>query len=282
MNTKVVFLVLILLSITIAGFASEKKGNGNLVTQKITVSDYDEIEIKGSNINCDESFSKSWKNLTQSKDDTPQLVNYTQSRSAASLTLTIDENLFSELNVQVRGNKLIIDTKNNIRITPSRLLIKTNSTSLKSVRIFGPIEFRVKGNLTADDLALKITGSGDIELKESLKVLNLTAEVVGSGDITIEKLTCNDINARVAGSGDIFLCGKAGRGTYNVAGSGDIKASELHVETLQCTVAGSGDIKANAWGTLNASVDGSGDIRYKGNASVSTHVSGSGDIIKVN
>lgn len=278
MRTKVIFLAVMLFSIIMAGFASDKKGNGKLITRNITVSDYNEIEIKGSCINSDNSFNKLWGNLKSSENDSPQLFNYTQSSNAASLTVTIDENLFSELNIRVAENKLVIDTKNNSRITPTRLFIEGNSSLLKSVHIFGPLDFRVKGTFKADDLSLKITGSGDIELKESLKVLNLITEVVGSGDITIEKLTCNDINARVSGSGDIFLAGKAQQGTYTVAGSGDIKAYDLNVENLKCSVAGSGDIKANASGTLDASVAGSGDIEYRGNASVNTSVAGSGDI----
>ena len=131
---------------------------------------------------------------------------------------------------------------------------------------------------------ITMSGSGwilcesDIETDDDLAI-----RVSGSGDITTNNVKCGNLETSLSGSGDIrMVCVDAGNVDLNMAGSGDWRATQLKAEDMSITLAGSGDINIasiDIENSLSASVAGSGDIRINGQANnVKAKVVGSGDI----
>ena len=216
------------------------KGNHQVINEEIAIGDYDEIAL----------------NL-------PADIIYRQiSQEKPFLQVSVDENLWQWLDISVQNNRLVVKSKENANLQPTRFVIYTNSRSLSNV---------------------SITGSGDVLLEKAVNARDMKISVTGSGDLKTDSLYCENLEANITGSGDIHLEGVATNAHYRITGSGDINAFDYFVENLNCQVSGSGDIQAYVDKKLFARVSGSGDIHYKGNPeSVDTKVSGSGTIQHMN
>jgi hypothetical protein len=216
------------------------KGNHQIVNETIAIGDYDEIA------------------LSLSAD-----VIYRQiSQDEPFLQVSVDENLLEYLKIHVQGNRLIIQSKNNVNLLPSHFVIYTNSRTLSKV---------------------SIAGSGDVLLEKAVNARDMNVSITGSGELKTDSLYCENLGVNVTGSGDVTLNGAATNVQYRISGSGEIKAFDYLAENLDCRISGSGDIQAWVAKQLTARIAGSGDIRYKGHPeSVDTRVSGSGEIRNVN
>jgi len=123
-----------------------------------------------------------------------------------------------------------------------------------------------------------ITGSGDVYFKDGITANNLRIRVSGSGDV-LGKVEAKNLDCSISGSGDMKLVGRADQQNISVSGSGDYSARGLATQNTAVHVSGSGDANINVSGNLEAAVSGSGDVTYTGGAQhVMKSKSGSGDI----
>jgi hypothetical protein len=253
--------------------AEKIKGNGNVITKEIPVSDFNNVAI-GPGIECNSRFFS--RNTYQSP-----VLNYTQTTGAFALSVTMDENLFSYLEIKSGGDELSVHTPKGVVINPSKLEINASSKELKKVAVSGCIDFVTANTFKSDRLTIGISGASDVKINHPAQIEQFSVNISGAGDLITEKLTCKELECNISGAGDIALKGKADRARFTVSGAGDIKAYDLIVKYLECRVSGSGDANIMATETLDATVSGTGDIRYKGNARANTRVSGFGDIKKM-
>lgn len=280
-NKKFVW-VAILFMATLSGWASASiKGNGSLITKEIKVPEYTSIRLGG---NISSTLGENLKRLfsgDKKEGSTPVFI-YTQTNGAPSVKVTVDSNLYEYLDIHVENSQLIVQTKENTQLIPTRFELRGHSAVLKGVKVGGSYDFHIDGQFTSDKLILSVSGSGSIRADENLKAEVLDASVSGSGDLYLKNISSNDLDARVSGSGNANLGGIARTGDYGVSGSGNINAYDCRVDELVCSVSGSGNMKVLASTRLKASVSGSGNITYKGAPAVDIHTSGSGSIRKAN
>lgn len=270
MKKRFAFLILLLVCGLLALSAKDIKGNGQIITRQVPVSEFDQIQVHSQKM----AYNRSLINKKVVRQ-----VNYSQKEHVSgTVEVSVDDNLFPYLNIRTENNTLMISVQPDIQILPTRLKIDCNSPSLKQLEMTGPIDVYLNGEIKAGGLTLALGGSGDIISKELLTAQTLTVKLRGSGDINVNYLKCDKLSASVAGSGDIVLKGEAVNGNYQVAGSGDIHAYDCLVGTLECSVKGSGDIQAHATSNMKAEIGGSGEIRYKGVQATKSSVRGSGEI----
>ncbi|GHT02700.1 DUF2807 domain-containing protein [Bacteroidia bacterium] len=214
----------------------EVKGNYQIVTEKIAISDYDEILL-----------------------DLPATVIYRQiSQEEPFLQVTVDDNILPSLEIGVQGRQLVITQKNDSNLHPSRLVIYTNSKHLSKVNVKGSGDVLLEKAVNAGDMEISVTGSGNVKT-DSLYCETIRVLVAGSGDVEM-KGAANRADFKVTGSGAIsafdYLVQQL---DCQVAGSGDIRASVY--KKLNATVSGSGDIQYKGDPeSVNTQVAGSGDI----------------------
>lgn len=183
--------------------------------------------------------------------------------SGPSVSASGPEKAVEQLVVEVRGDKLVIHTKDRNRGIFSWGSHNFGTTSLQ---------------VTVPALsAAAIAGSGGLSI-DKIKGDTFKGAVGGSGDLTLGSLEVQSLKLAIGGSGDIRASGQAGSADYTIAGSGDIDASGLSSQTADASIAGSGSIRAKATGTANAKIMGSGDITLTGGAKCSVSKMGSGDI----
>lgn len=210
-------------------------GNGNVVTKTVNTSDYAGIQVVGS------------------------MDVHLQRGAEGTIAVTTDENLQEFIIVEVKeNNMLVIRTEKN-----------TSLKTKKGIHITVPFE---------DISEVSLVGSGDIDSKDTITASQLQVSVTGSGDMVLT-VDAADIDAKLTGSGDLDLSGKVANLEIKISGSGDYKGASLIADNVQAYVSGSGDAEVYAKKHIKARVNGSGDIQYAGNPEKSdTKVSGSGTI----
>ncbi|GAA4326894.1 head GIN domain-containing protein [Pontixanthobacter gangjinensis] len=166
------------------------------------------------------------------------------SGSEGQLTVKAESNLQEHIVTEVKNGTLNIKPEKGYNLSPK-----------EEILIIVPVESIIE---------IAVTGSGDIWTKDRLSASNMKVQVTGSGDLKLE-LDVEDLEGMVTGSGDIELKGNSKNFECTVTGSGDFDAFNLQAENVEARVSGSGDIMVYAGNSLKASVSGSGDIVYKGN-----------------
>ncbi|MBL0738043.1 DUF2807 domain-containing protein [Flavobacterium sp. GN10] len=213
------------------------QGNGKIVTETRSTGDYDGIKIAG-------SFDV---DLVSGKE--------------GKITIKGEENLLAVIKVEVEDNSLKIYVEKGTQIRTSN----------------GKIQVTVTFEKISE---LSLAGSGDIKSKDVIKNDNLAVKLSGSGNFNLPVDT-NNLELHVSGSGNIHLKGTADKLTTKLSGSGDIDASALKSKIVEANVSGSGNSKVTCAESITARVAGSGNIKYIGNPEKrDVKVSGSGTITK--
>ena len=242
--------------------AKKVKGNGDIITKEISVRDYSAIKVGSTAM----GYSDSW-------------FGYTQGESA-SLRITIDENLYPYINVQVKNEELSISTENGTQLSPTRFKIEGTSKKLEKIKMSGCMDFVLRSALSGDDLEIIATRGSDVKMEQPINVSNCIIEATSGSDIIINDLTTRIIRGRASGGSDLKLTGKAENGEYSASGGSDIKAYDLILNQLECSASGGSDIYTHVTDYIKASASGGSDVHYKGSARSDTSTSGGSDIIK--
>jgi len=186
-------------------------GNGNITTKTVTTGNYDAIKGIGS------------------------MDIHLERGTEGTITVTTDDNLHEYIIVEVKDNTLVIKTKK-----------KTSLRTRKGIHITVPFDGISK---------VALIGSGDIDSRDPIKSDELAVRVTGSGDIILA-VEANSVDAKVTGSGDIKLSGTTQNLEVSVTGSGDFSGFGLIAQNTEANVSGSGDIEVVAKQSIKARVHG--------------------------
>lgn len=225
------------------------------------------------------SQRESFKNYKSTIDEKRPVAGFSGVHSAGSynifITMGSNESLRLEGNAEVISE---IETKveNGIlKISKKKMLNKRNWT-----RASWTNSERVDIYIEAKTLhSLSVLGSGDIEVAGLVKATKLTNTISGSGSISVEMNAKNYV-ALISGSGEIDAKGKSENTSVTIAGSGDFNGAGLESELANAKISGSGDIYLTVNKNLDALISGSGNIKYGGNPNVKYSKAGSGSISK--
>ena len=238
-------LTVIMLLFTITACAQHGvTGSKNYITKKVNVGSFEGIKVQGS---ADVIY-------TQKATGMPEVEIY-GSDNVIPLLETYVEN----------GNLLIKFKKNTMIRNRGKLEVRITAPAIHLLAISGSGNVMLKNGISTDrDLAMSITGSGDID-GNKIKCNHFSAKISGSGDIDLKGIEAGDTEMRISGSGDIDVAGKCRSAAYSISGSGDINGVNLKAAHVNARISGSGAIRCYATESLQGKVSGSGDVAYKGN-----------------
>ena len=213
------------------------KGNGEITTQEMQISDYKELSVSSA-----------------------RTVIYEQKPGAASyIRIEVDENIYPLLEIKSENGRLSIKTVDHTNISPTKFTVYTNSPTLARVNIAGSTDVQLKGDLKTENFNIDIAGSGNVAA-DNLICQSLRTEIAGSGDITLNG-EADNANCEIAGSGNTNISGMViAKVKCQVAGSGDIYTHAT--ESLQVSIAGSGNITYKGSPKVEQSIAGSGKIKH--------------------
>jgi len=241
------------------------RGDANLITRTIDISDYRIIQTGGGSMT----------------------INYVQSEAAPFFEITTDQNIFDMYEFVVEKEKTLLirpkkEFRRNHSFRPTEFTVTTNSRNLEKVEAAGNITFNANSSLNAEKISFDLAGSGTINLPEQVTADQLRVQMAGNATLNAADISCREIKGEIAGSGTMNMGGITKKATFEIAGSGNVKAFNLRMDELKCNIAGSGDIEAYVNEKINVYVAGSGKVRYKGNpGEINRHIAGSGSVNKV-
>lgn len=196
----------------------KKKGNGNVVTETRTTSDYDAIKISGS-FDVDLVAGQEGK-----------------------IILKGEENLLSAIKVEVEDNVLKVYVERNSNIRPSigkKIQVTIPFNKISEVNLSGSGNIQSKNVIKNDKFLAKLSGSGNFNL--AVDSNNLELNLSGSGNVRL-KGNANNFTTKLSGSGDIDTTELQSKIVdVNVSGSGNSKINCK--KSLTARVSGSGNIK---------------------------------------
>ena len=180
--------------------------------------------------------------------------------SSYSIVLEGDEDDLDKIEVEVKGDRLVIKTRNNSWSRMGKITGTVVMPTIESLSVSGSGTLKSDGTLNTGDLSLAVSGSGDMEVA----------------------ISAEDVKMSVSGSGDIEASGSCEDLDLAISGSGGVQAKNLQAKDVDAAISGSGEAYINLTGDLEGRISGSGDIYYKGNpSSIDSRVSGSGNIQKM-
>jgi hypothetical protein len=183
-----------------------------------------------------------------------------------------------------------------------KLILNITLKDIEILKISGSSNMYSKTTINAQNLALKVSGSGSIALN-GLLVTNLQSEIAGSGTIKLETIKAQNLKVKVNGSGLLKVNNLSvpnlqseinGSGSIKldsgnmlnnhevkISGSGNHETGSLSVNEAEVSINGSGKCKIKVNNKLKARIIGSGRIYYLGNCQLDSDVSGSGKVKKI-
>ncbi|MFO7718886.1 MAG: head GIN domain-containing protein [Gillisia sp.] len=222
MKRTILILAALILSISTANaqwWKNEKiKGNGEMITQSRTVSNYDKVALVGSM--------------------DVELI----SGKEGALKVEAESNLQEYITTEVSDGVLKISVKKGVSISPSgnrgiKLIVPFEE--IEGVSITGSGDIRNSDQIKAKSFETRVTGSGNLKL--NLNVKDLNSVVTGSGNTEL-KGSAENFSCTVTGSGDFDAFNlRTFKAEVVVSGSGDVEITAT--EELKARVSGSGDIK---------------------------------------
>ncbi|MBU8870028.1 MAG: DUF2807 domain-containing protein [Gemmatimonadales bacterium] len=189
------------------------KGSGEMETRKMDVAEFDRVDLRGA-FDVEISFGKKQE-----------------------LKITIDDNLWDILVVEVHRGTLDLDWDESVR-PDSDCLIEIVTPSLEAIDLHGAGDIDISdfrgssfsfnlsgaGNLTmdgeVDDLDVRLSGAGDVNTRE-LRAKDVEISISGAGNAKV--YASDSINGRVSGVGNLTYYGDPENKKTRVSGLGRIK-----------------------------------------------------------
>ncbi|MDO7837064.1 head GIN domain-containing protein [Sphingobium sp. HBC34] len=181
--------------------------------------------------------------------------------SAFSVRADGDAKAIGDLDIQVKGGKLLIGRKSKGDWNWGR----KDGDKGATVHVTMPA-------ITAADL----TGAGDFSLDKATGD-RLALSLTGAGDFHVGAVTLKMLEVDITGAGSVKIAGAAERAKLSITGAGDIDAEALKVSTADISIMGAGDIDIASDGQVAIDIMGPGDVTVKGKAQCTTKGMGPGE-----
>lgn len=279
MKTKIGVCIALAWLIVISCQAKTVKGNGQIVTKEVPVNEYRSIAFSGSSSGSSFNLWGLLGNNSNNNGKKTFICHYSQQKQA-TLSITIDENLYEYLSIRSENGKLEIRVQKGCSLVPTCYEVTTGSKEMEEINVNGGADFYLDTPLSGSSLKVSSSGGSDVYMKKSVRMESCECNSSGGSDLYFDDLTCNRFSCSSSGGSDISLKGQAEEAEMDASGGSDIKAYSFIVSHLTCHASGGSDAYVYATQQLDARASGGSDIYHKGSAQVSASASGGSDITK--
>jgi hypothetical protein len=225
---------LLLLAI-VASACTAVRGSGDVVTIEVPVDDFNRLAVS-------HSFD-----VNVSVGDEP------------SLTLRVDDNLESSLDVEVANDTLRIGLQPRTSVSNATLEADVTVTSLDAVEGSGAVSIDL-GSLAGSTLELQLSGASDL-----------------NGAVDFDNVT-----GVLSGASNISLSGRVATLDVDASGASDLALLDLEVDGLIVSLSGASSAEVSVNDSIRASLSGASSLRYRGDPDVTTiDVSGASSIGRI-
>lgn len=210
------------------------KGNGNIVEEDFQVGLFNEIKVNG-------NF----------------FIHLKQGNEYAVVVRT-DENLIDHMEVKLKGNRLVVKSKNALRPSRENHLYIT-IPELTFLKLNGANTLKTSGIIRSENLIIELNGASNMTMEA--EIAHLTVELNGAGEAN--------------------LSGMAEELALKVNGAGKYNGLEMKTIVADVHINGAGHCEMNVEQLLIASLNGVGRLHYVGEPEVRSSVKGAGSISQI-
>lgn len=211
------------------------RGSGDVITIEVPIDDFTRLEVS-------HSFE-----VNVTVGDEP------------SLTLRVDDNIESSLDVGVTGDTLRIGLEPRTTVTNATLEADLTVTSLDAIEGSGAVDVHV-ANLGGSALELQLSGSSDVD-----------------GAVDFESMT-----SEISGASNLAVSGRIATLDLNASGASDLSLLDLERAVLVVSLSGASSAEVSVTDSIQASVSGASSLRYRGDPDVTNFdVSGASSIDQI-
>jgi hypothetical protein len=226
---------------------------------------------------------------------------YIKKGSREELRVEAEENLHDYFEIDVRGDRLVIDTRRRFNLRPKKpvnfyLTVKRIDTIELSgcgdieapdmegkrirIAISGAGDIQA-GDLNAEEIVLKVSGAGDLVV-DAAEAEDVSLTISGAGDVEIGRIDAETADLEITGAGNAVVSrGRIDRQYIQISGTGDYSARRVESNDADVVVSGCGSATIQVHDNLEAVVSGTGDVRYVGRPRVRASVTGAGDLERI-
>ncbi len=173
------------------------------------------------------------------------------------LKITGDDNLLELVQTRVEDGVLIVETSESYS-TQLGLTVSTSLPELKVVRLKGSGSVKGSGVFTGQELTVASRGSSEVELEAEYEKISLS--VAGSGNIDL-KGTCDELSVQLNGSGSLSARDMVCSETASVTSSGSGNCVVTVTGDLNAVLAGSGNVNhVGPARSVQKTISGSGSV----------------------
>jgi hypothetical protein len=173
-----------------------------------------------------------------------------------SVTIRADDNVMDKLRTEVSDGRLEISAEKWV-VDESSVLYDIVVTDIREI---------------------SISGMGEIEGRDTIGAEQLTLRLRGTGEITLA-LDAQRLMSTISGTGEMRLEGTAEEHDIDIKGVGELHAYDLAVRSARVVITGAGECKVNVIDDLTVDISGAGSVLYKGDPNVTVeHLSIAGDL----
>ncbi len=221
---------------------SRLKGNGEISTKTMTLSNFSAISING---NIDLS-------LTQ--------------KTPINMTVTTDSNILPYIEARNINQNLIIGLKDNIDIHLAQpIQIVINTPALQGINLNGKTVLHAS-QLATSSLTVNASGNSLSYLQGDIKKLKL--DLSGKSEAHIQLAEDDSISLNMSGKSIVYLSGKVNTLKINVAGKTTVIAQDLIANQVIINGVGEPDITVHAVKDLTVRMVGKSSVKYYGNPNI--------------
>jgi hypothetical protein len=210
-----------------------RRGSGNIISENKSVGNFSEVEISS-------AFDVELK-----------------LGSSPSVVVECDDNLLKYVQVEKRGDKLVVRRKGNFNFTDAHFKVFITSPEIDKIDLSGASDMKLIGVLSnPDKLTIKTSGASSI------------TGLVDAPEIVTD----------ASGASDIDLKGRTRLYHAEASGSSDIKTSELKSESTDVRASGASNIAAHSSVAMKADASGASTIDCFGGGKIERQASGASNI----
>jgi hypothetical protein len=174
-----------------------------------------------------------------------------------ALTILAEENILDVIQVDVRGDRLVISAARGIGLEPKRTITY---------------------KLEVIDLAeVEISSAGEV-LIPSLRTEGLELSSSGVGSFKLADLQAERLDVSISGSGSVDAAGRADRLSVRISGAGNFQGADLQAQDAEANISGAGNATLWVEDILDARISGVGSIAYYGDPRLTQNISGLGSV----
>jgi hypothetical protein len=188
------------------------RGNGHVIDEPRTVTDFSEIYADG-------SFNIEWRS------------------GSPAVTVSTDDNLMRYIEARVSDNKLRLRSRE--RLWPTHgVKVLVSSPTRSGVKLSGASDAKVL-QLSGHSFAVETTGAADVTLDGTLD--SLIADMTGASDLKAKSLQTKAAEISTTGAGDAIV-NVSEMLRVNITGAGDVTYYG-NPKTIEKHVTGAGSIR---------------------------------------